>query len=327
MKYTKLGRTGLKVSKLALGTMNFGELTSKEEAFKIMDKAVEAGINFFDTADVYGGPQSPDMEQGFGTSEEIVGKWLKQSGKRNEIILSTKAYQPMGKGPNDRGLSAYHIKRAVEASLQRLQTDHIDIYHMHHIDRTTPWEEVWQSMEKLINKDKISYVASSNFAGWDIATAQNIAQSRNLLGIASEQSLYNLSNRAIESEMIPALRYYNIGLTPWSPIGMGLLGGSFDESQKGRRLSGQLESGFEKHKEQLKKYEKLCKQLNEEPAVIALAWLLHNPIVTSPIIGPRTVKQLEKSLRALEIELSEEILRELDEIWPGPGEAPYSYAW
>ncbi|MGW7916708.1 aldo/keto reductase [Staphylococcus xylosus] len=327
MKYTKLGRTGLKVSKLALGTMNFGELTSKEEAFKIMDKAVEAGINFFDTADVYGGPQSPDMEQGFGTSEEIVGKWLKQSGKRNEIVLSTKAYQPMGKGPNDRGLSAYHIKRAVEASLQRLQTDHIDIYHMHHIDRTTPWEEVWQSMEKLINEDKISYVASSNFAGWDIATAQNIAQSRNLLGIASEQSLYNLSNRAIESEVIPALRYYNIGLTPWSPIGMGLLGGSFDESQKGRRLSGQLESGFEKHKEQLKKYEKLCKQLNEEPAVIALAWLLHNPIVTSPIIGPRTVKQLETSLRALEIELSEETLRELDEIWPGPGEAPYSYAW
>lgn len=327
MKYTKLGRTGLKVSKLALGTMNFGELTSKEEAFKIMDKAVEAGINFFDTADVYGGPQSPDMEQGFGTSEEIVGKWLKQSGKRNEIVLSTKAYQPMGKGPNDRGLSAYHIKRAVEASLQRLQTDHIDIYHMHHIDRATPWEEVWQSMEKLINEDKISYVASSNFAGWDIATAQNIAQSRNLLGIASEQSLYNLSNRAIESEVIPALRYYNIGLTPWSPIGMGLLGGSFDESQKGRRLSGQLESGFEKHKEQLKKYEKLCKQLNEEPAVIALAWLLHNPIVTSPIIGPRTVKQLETSLRALEIELSEETLRELDEIWPGPGEAPYSYAW
>lgn len=327
MKYTKLGRTGLKVSKLALGTMNFGELTSKEEAFKIMDKAVEAGINFFDTADVYGGPQSPDMEQGFGTSEEIVGKWLKQSGKRNEIVLSTKAYQPMGKGPNDRGLSAYHIKRAVEASLQRLQTDHIDIYHMHHIDRTTPWEEVWQSMEKLINEDKISYVASSNFAGWDIATAQNIAQSRNLLGIASEQSLYNLSNRAIENEVIPALRYYNIGLTPWSPIGMGLLGGSFDESQKGRRLSGQLESGFEKHKEQLKKYEKLCKQLNEEPAVIALAWLLHNPIVTSPIIGPRTVKQLETSLRALEIELSEETLRELDEIWPGPGEAPYSYAW
>ncbi|WP_279526014.1 aldo/keto reductase [Staphylococcus gallinarum] len=327
MKYTNLGRTGLKVSKLALGTLNFGELTDEKTAFEIMDKAFEAGINFFDTADVYGGPQSPDMEKGYGKSEEIVGKWLKQRGHRDQIVLSTKVYQPMGLGPNDRGLSAYHIKRACEASLKRLQTDHIDLYQMHHVDRTTPWEEIWQGMEKLINEDKVSYVGSSNFAGWDIATAQNKANNRNLLGIASEQSLYNLSNRAIESEVIPALKYYNIGLIPWSPIGMGLLGGDFDQSHEGRRLSGQLESEFEKHQEQLKRYKALCEKINEEPSVIALAWLLHNPIVTAPIIGPRTVKQLETSLRAIEIELSEETLRELDEIWPGPGEAPYSYAW
>jgi len=292
-----------------------------------MDKAFEAGINFFDTADVYGGPQSPDMEQGYGKSEEIVGKWLAQNDYRDQIVLSSKLYQPMGTGPNDRGLSAYHIKRACEASLKRLQTDHIDLYQMHHVDRTTPWEEIWQGMEKLINEDKISYVGSSNFAGWDIATAQNTANNRNLLGIVSEQSLYNLSNRAIESEVIPALRYYNIGLIPWSPIGMGLLGGDFDQSQEGRRLSGQLESGFEQHKGQLEQYKVLCKEIKEEPSVVALAWLLHNPIVTAPIIGPRTVKQLEKSLHALDVELSEETLKRLNEIWPGPGEAPQSYAW
>lgn len=327
MKYTNLGRTGLKVSKLALGTLNFGELTDEKTAFEIMDKAFEAGINFFDTADVYGGPQSPDMEQGYGKSEEIVGKWLAQNDYRDQIVLSSKLYQPMGTGPNDRGLSAYHIKRACEASLKRLQTDHIDLYQMHHVDRTTPWEEIWQGMEKLINEDKISYVGSSNFAGWDIATAQNTANNRNLLGIVSEQSLYNLSNRAIESEVIPALRYYNIGLIPWSPIGMGLLGGDFDQSQEGRRLSGQLESGFEQHKGQLEQYKVLCKEIKEEPSVVALAWLLHNPIVTAPIIGPRTVKQLEKSLHALDVELSEETLKRLNEIWPGPGEAPQSYAW
>lgn len=327
MKYTNLGRTGLKVSKLALGTLNFGELTDEKTAFEIMDKAFEAGINFFDTADVYGGPQSPDMEQGYGKSEEIVGKWLAQNDYRDQIVLSSKLYQPMGTGPNDRGLSAYHIKRACEASLKRLQTDHIDLYQMHHVDRTTPWEEIWQGMEKLINEDKISYVGSSNFAGWDIATAQNTANNRNLLGIVSEQSLYNLSNRAIESEVIPALRYYNIGLIPWSPIGMGLLGGDFDQSQEGRRLSGQLESGFKQHKEQLEQYKALCKEINEEPSVVALAWLLHNPIVTAPIIGPRTVKQLEKSLHALDVELSEDTLKRLNEIWPSPGEAPQSYAW
>lgn len=327
MKYTNLGRTGLKVSKLALGTLNFGELTDEKTAFEIMDKAFEAGINFFDTADVYGGPQSPDMEQGYGKSEEIVGKWLAQNNYRDQIVLSSKLYQPMGTGPNDRGLSAYHIKRACEASLKRLQTDHIDLYQMHHVDRTTHWEEIWQGMEKLINEDKISYVGSSNFAGWDIATAQNTANHRNLLGIASEQSLYNLSNRAIESEVIPALRYYQIGLIPWSPIGMGLLGGDFDQSQEGRRLSGELENAFEQHKEQLEQYKALCKEINEEPSVVALAWLLHNPIVTAPIIGPRTVKQLEKSLHALDVELTEDTLKRLNEIWPGPGEAPQSYAW
>lgn len=214
MDYAHLGRTGLKVSRLALGTMNFGELTDEATSFAIMDEALDAGINFFDTADVYGGPQSPDMAKGFGVSEEIIGRWMMQGGRRDRIVLATKAYQPMETGPNDRRLSAYHIRSACEASLRRLKTDHIDLYQMHHIDRATPWEEIWQAMEQLIREGKITYVGSSNFAGWDIATAQCTAAARNLLGLASEQSLYNLAQRTIELEVIPALRHFGVGLIP-----------------------------------------------------------------------------------------------------------------
>lgn len=329
MEYTHLGRTGLKVSRLALGTMNFGELTDEKTAFAIMDKALEAGINLFDTADVYGGLQTPDMEKGFGTSEEIVGRWLAQDpSRRDKIVLATKLYQPMETGPNDRGLSAYHIRRAVQASLERLQTDHIDLYQMHHVDRNTPWEEIWQGMEQLIHEGKITYVGSSNFAGWDIATAQQIANHRQTLGLASEQSLYNLTNRAIEAELIPALRYYQIGLLVWSPIGMGVLGGTFDRSTSGRRSMDFIQERIQVHEKQLEAFYQLSDELGEEPAVIALAWLLHQPIVTAPVIGPRTVEQLEMSLKALEVKLSEATLKRLDEIFPGPGaEAPVNYAW
>ena len=328
MKYTHLGRSGLQVSRLALGTMNFGELTEETVAFEIMDRAVDAGINFFDTADVYGGPQRPDMEKGYGTSEEIIGRWLTRNGRRDQIVLATKVYQPMGLGPNDRHLSAYHIRRACEASLKRLQTDHIDLYQMHHVDRRTPWDEIWQAMEQLVREGKVTYVGSSNFAGWDIATAQSVATRRNFLGLASEQSLYNLSARTVELEVIPALRYHGIGLIPWSPIGNGLLGGALRKTSEGRRAAPKLQKSIEKHRPQLEKYEALCHEVGEEPADVALAWLLHNPNVTAPISGPRTVEQLNGSLRALEVVLSDETLRQLDEIWPGPGgEAPQAYAW
>ncbi len=328
MKYKHLGRTGLQVSRVALGTMNFGELTGETASFKIMDTALEAGINFFDTADVYGGPQSPDMEKGFGTSEEIIGRWLARGGRRDRIVLATKVYQPMGTGPNDRCLSAYHIRRACEDSLRRLQTDHIDLYQMHHVDRRTPWDEIWQAMEQLVREGKVTYVGSSNFAGWDIATAQSVAASRNFLGLASEQSLYNLSTRTVELEVIPALRYYGIGLIPWSPIGMGLLGGAIKKASEGRKATPLLQMRIEQHRSQLEKYEALCRELGEEPADVALAWLLHNPAVTAPIVGPRTAEQLTRSLRSLEISLSDETIRRLDEIWPGPGgEAPKAYAW
>jgi aryl-alcohol dehydrogenase-like predicted oxidoreductase len=323
MQYTYLGRTGLKVSKLCLGTMNFGPFTSEPDSFAIMDKALELGINFFDTANVYGG------QEGKGITEQIIGRWLAQGGgRREQIVLATKVYGAMGEEPNDRGLSAYHIRHACEDSLRRLQTDHIALYQMHHVELETPWEEIWQAMEQLVREGKIIYVGSSNFAGWHIAQANSTAAARSFMGLVSEQSLYNLSARMIELEVIPACRAYGMGLIPWSPLRGGLLAGALQKVTQGRRAGEWAQKGLKKHGDQLETYEALCKKLGEKPANVALAWLLHNPVVTAPIIGPRTLEQLEGSLRALEIKLSDDILAKLDEIWPGPGgEAPEAYAW
>jgi aryl-alcohol dehydrogenase-like predicted oxidoreductase len=233
MTYSHLGRSGLLVSRIGLGTMRFGFTADESASFAIMDTAIDAGINFFDTADVYGGPQSPEMEKGYGISEEIIGRWLQRSGRRDEIVLATKVYQPMGTGPNDRRLSAYRIRRACEASLRRLQTDHIDLYQMHHVDRATPWEEIWQGMEQLVREGKISYVGSSNFAAWDVALAQSAASARHFMGLISEQSLYNLAVRTVELELIPALRSLGIGLIPYSPLHAGLLAGALQADAEG----------------------------------------------------------------------------------------------
>lgn len=327
MKYTHLGRSGLKVSQLCLGTMNFGELVDEPGSFAIMDEALGAGINYFDTADVYGGPNSPDMAKGYGISEEYIGRWLAQRGRRERIVLATKVYQPMETGPNDRRLSAYHIRKACEDSLRRLQTDHIDLYQMHHIDRSTPWEEIWQAMELLVQQGKVIYVGSSNFAGWDIATAQAAAASRSFLGLVSEQSIYNLTNRAIEQEVIPAAKHYGLGLVPWSPLGGGLLGGILGKQAEGRRSKPKVTDQIERHRPQLEAYEALCQELEQQPADVALAWLLHNPAVTAPIVGPRTVDQLKQNLVAVDLKLGANTLKRLDAIWPGPGEAPQAYAW
>ncbi len=323
MEYTRLGRTGLKVSRLCLGTMNFGPETSEADSFAIMDRALELGINFFDTANVYG------WRRGEGVTEQIIGRWLAQGGgRREQIVLATKVYGAMGDGPNDRGLSAYHIRRACEESLRRLQTDHIDLYQMHHVDRETPWEEIWQAMEQLVREGKVLYVGSSNFAGWHIAQAQCAAAERHFMGLVSEQSLYNLSARTIELEVIPACRAYGLGVLPWSPLAGGMLAGALRKVKEGRRASKRVQEAVERHRTQLEAYESLCRELGERPADVALAWLLHNPDVTAPIIGPRTLEQLESSMRALEIRLSDEVLARLDEIWPGPGgEAPEAYAW
>src|ERR671926_1865000 len=260
MEYRKLGRTGLKVSPLCLGTMNFGPQTSEADSFVIMDRALELGINFFDTANRYGG------EGQWGRTEEIIGRWLAQGGGRREkIVLATKLYGAMGEGPNDRGLSAYNIRRACEESLRRLQTDHIDLYQMHHIERSTPWEEIWQAMEQLVREGKVIYVGSSNFAGWDIATAQCVAKERHFMGLVSEQSLYNLNARMIELEVIPACRAYGLGLIPWSPLGGGLLGGALQKASAGRRADPNRQKEIEQHRSQLEAYEGLCRELGEAP--------------------------------------------------------------
>jgi len=322
MRYTQLGRTGLSVSRLCLGTMNFGPEADQAGSFAVMDRALELGINFFDTANVYG------KVLGEGVTEQIIGRWLAQGGgRRAKIVLATKAYNRMGEGINDgRTLSAYHLRRECDASLKRLKTDHIDLYQMHHVDRATPWEEIWQAMEQLVREGKILYVGSSNFPAWSIVKGNQIAARRSFLGLVSEQSIYSLKVRSIELEVIPACRDCGMGLIPWSPLAGGLLAGPPQKGAGGRRTK--LADAFKKHRGQLQKYTALCKQLGEEPANVALAWLLHNPVVTGPIIGPRTIQQLEGSLRALKIKLFGKTIERLNEIWPGPGgEAPEAYAW
>ena len=323
MKYTHLGRTGLKVSKICLGTMNFGSYTSDEDSFKIMDNALELGVNFVDTANVYGN------DKGVGYTEGLVGRWLEQGGRRDKIVLATKVYGKMGEGVNDLKLSAYNIKKACEDSLKRLKTDHIDLYQMHHVDRNTPWEEIWQAMEQLVREGKVLYVGSSNFAAWNIVEANYIAKQRNFLGLVSEQSIYSLRNRHIELEVIPACRAMGVGIIPWSPLGGGILCGVFDKIESGwRRGREALQKSVERLRPQIEAYEKLCKDINEKPANVALAWMLHNPDITSPIVGPRTMEQFNDNVKAVDIELSEETLKKLDEIWPGPGnQAPEAYAW
>ncbi len=323
MEFTQLGRTGLKVSRLCLGTMNFGPLTSEADSFAIMDKALELGINFFDTANVYG------WKIGEGITENIIGRWFAQGGGRREkVVIATKVYGRMSDWPNTSRLSALHIRQAVEESLDRLQTDHIDLYQMHHIDRLTPWEEIWQAMEVLVQQGKVIYVGSSNFAGWHIARAQETAKSRRFMGLVSEQSLYNLKDRMVELEVLPACKSYGLGVIPWSPLAGGLLGGILQKVKEGRRAEKDTQKEIEEKRPQLEKWEAFCKELGEKPADVALAWLLANPAVTAPIIGPRMLDQLTGSLRALEIKLDADAMKKLDEIWPGPGgEAPEAYAW
>ncbi|MBA2480617.1 MAG: aldo/keto reductase [Planctomycetes bacterium] len=323
MQNTHLGRTGLTVSRLCLGTMNFGKDTTPADSHAILDRSLEMGINFIDTADVYGG------KRGEGLTERIVGDWFGLGGgRRDRVVLATKVFGQMGDGPNDRGCSAYHIRAACDASLQRLKTDRIDLYQMHHIDRTTPWEEVWQAMDHLVAQGKVLYVGSSNFAGWHIASACQTARERHALGLVSEQSKYSLACRTVELEVLPACRHYGVGVIPWSPLDGGLLGGVFGTDTGKRRASDHMRTRVAALKPQLERWEAFCTRRGEQPADVALAWLLHQPAVTAPIIGPRTMDQLAASARALAITLDAAALTELDAIWPGPGNvAPEAYAW
>jgi aryl-alcohol dehydrogenase-like predicted oxidoreductase len=323
MQFTHLGRTGLRVSRICLGTMNFGPETDEPTSFSIMDSALEGGINFFDSANVYG------RSKGRGATEEIVGRWFAQGGgRRDKVVMATKLYGDMGDWPNEGRLSALNIRRACEASLQRLQTDYIDLYQMHHIDRGTSWDEIWEAMEVLRAQGKILYVGSSNFAGWHIAKAQAAAARRNFMGLVSEQSHYNLLTRQIELEVLPAAEDYGLGVIPWSPLASGLLGGVVRKEREGsRRYGDNVKRTLERKRPQLEAYEDLCAELGEEPGAVGLAWLLTRPAVTGPIVGPRTPEQLDSAVHAVDVTLDDKALARLDELFPGHRTAPEDYAW
>ncbi|MEV5985915.1 aldo/keto reductase [Streptomyces sp. NPDC052051] len=329
MEYTQLGRTGLKVSRLVLGTMNFGPQTDEAGSHAIMDAALDAGINFFDTANVYGWGENK------GRTESIIGNWFAQGGERREkVVLATKGYANMGPDgeawPNHDKLSAVNIRRAVDASLRRLRTDHIDLYQFHHIDRSTPFEEIWQAIDVLVQQGKILYAGSSNFPGYKIAQANETAARRGSYGLVSEQCLYNLFERRAEMEVIPAARDYGLGVIPWSPLHGGLLGGVIrKEATGGRRTGGRAADVLKDPavRAQIQAYEDLLAKHGLEPGETALAWLLTRPGVTGPIVGPRTAEQLESALRAVRLELSEDVLAGLEEIFPGPGPSPEAFAW
>jgi aryl-alcohol dehydrogenase-like predicted oxidoreductase len=325
MEYKQLGRSGLLVSRLCVGTGNFGSHTSEADSHRVLDAALDAGINFVDTADAYG------TVLGDGMSEQIIGRWFAQgSGRREKTIIATKVYGTMGDWPNESRLSALHIRRACEGSLRRLQTDHIDLYQMHHIERDTPWDEIWQAMERLVREGKVIYVGSSNFAAWHIAQANDVARQRHFLGIVSEQSVYNLKHRLIELEVIPVCQNYGIGFLPWSPLASGILGGSdYAKPQAGHRDARRQIDAATKHHAQLEAYAAFCADIGHKPAHVALAWLLHQPAVTAPVLGPRTVEQVIDTLHAFDVQLTNDYLLRLDVIWQGPGgSAPEAYyAW
>ncbi|MEU9197204.1 aldo/keto reductase [Streptomyces hundungensis] len=336
MKYTQLGRTGLQVSRLVLGTMNFGSETDEAGSHVLMDAALDAGINFFDTANIYG------VAEDKGLTEKILGSWFGRGGdRRDKVVLATKMYGDMTQGkpwssaawPNHDRLSALNIRRSVEASLQRLNTDYIDVYQFHHVDRATPFEEIWQAIDVLITQGKILYAGSSNFPGYKIAQANEVADRTGRLGLVSEQCLYNLAERRAEMEVVPAAQEYGLGVIPWSPLHQGLLGGALRKEREGTGSrtteSGRSAAGLADPavRAKVQAYEDLLAKHDLDPGEVALAWLLTRPGVTGPIVGPRTPAHLESALRALELELSEELLGALDEIFPGPGSAPEAFAW
>ena len=322
MQYVNLGRTALKVSRLCLGTMNFGPQTTEEDSYAIMDHALELGINFFDTANVYG------WKKGEGITEQIVGRWWDQGGGRREkVVIATKVYGDMGEWPNTSRLSKLHMRRALDDSLKRLKTDFIDLYQFHHVWREASWDEIWEFCEGAVQQGKVLYVGSSNFAGWHIAQANEAARRRNFLGLVSEQSIYHLLRRQIETDVLPAAEAYGLGVIPWSPLGGGLLGGVLEKAEKGRRASEGVQNEIEKHRPKIEAWENLCRELNEKPADVALAWMLQDKRITAPIIGPRTMEQLDGSLRALEIQIGDDTNTKINEIFPGHKTAPEDYAW
>lgn len=332
MQYSKLGRSNLTVSKICLGTMHFGTLTPEDEAHQIMDKALEMGINFWDTANVYGRSAYP------GATEEIIGRWFKRSaGNRDQVVIATKVYGLMTDNPppnEERGISAYKVRKHAADSLRRLQTDHIDLYQIHHIDRRISLEEFWGTFDRLIHNGDVLYLGTSNFPGWGLAKYQMYAWQHGLMGFVSEQCQYNLLSRYPELEVIPAAREFGIGLIPYMPVAGGLLTGKKQSSEGVRTQQVEKEYGLRLGSEQFEAYSAFCRAIGEQEHVVAIAWVLSNPAVSSAIVGPRTLAHLEGLDRAAELKLEPEHLERLEEIFDinrgrplKKGEAPEAFAW
>ncbi|MBI1257638.1 MAG: aldo/keto reductase [Chloroflexi bacterium] len=331
MQFTKLGRSNMSVSRICIGTMHFGSYTPEDEAFRILDRALELGINFIDTANVYGGRGQQ------GTSEEIIGRWLKQGGRRDQVVLATKVYGNMTTGdqPNEViGISSYKVRRHAADSLRRLQTDRIDLYQVHHIDRTISLEEFWTTFGRLINNGDVLYMGTSNFPGWGLAKFQMYAWQQGQVGFVSEQPQYNLLNRYPELEVLPAAREFGIGVIPYMPLAGGLLTGKVKSVAGSRTEQVEHEYGMTVNTQQIADYVAFCQEIGESPHVIAIAWTLAHPAVSSAIVGVRTVAHLEGLDRAAELQLAPEQMARLDEIFdiskgrPLRGtEAPFAFSW
>ncbi|HYZ08836.1 MAG TPA: aldo/keto reductase [Pseudonocardiaceae bacterium] len=330
MQHQQLGRSGLRVSRVALGTMNLGPLVDELDARRLLDRAVALGVTLVDTANVYGADVDRNVftrPAGKGTTEVMLGRWLAaNAGRRDQVILATKAFGVMGDGPNDRGLSARHLRRACDASLRRLQTDHIDLYQLHHVDRSTPWEEIWDALDVLRHQGKVLYVGTSNHAAWQLVQGQEASRARGRLGIVSEQSPYSLVNRTVELEVLPASHAYGIGFLAYAPLVGGALAGA--DGNGARRHSGRAAATRSTHHHQLAAFQSICQGRGQEPAGVALAWVLSRRGVTAAVLGIRTEEQLESAVAACDITLDDDELRQLDELFPGPGgPAPEAYAW
>jgi len=320
MEYRSLGRTGVQVSPLCLGAMNFGDPTPEDESIRMIDAALDGGINFIDTANVYNA----------GESERIVGKALQANGRRDEVVLATKAYNAMGPGPNDRGNSRLHIMRACEDSLRRLQTDHIDLYQLHRPALAIPQDETLRALDDLVRSGKVRYIGSTTFPAWLVMEALSLSDRHSLARFISEQPPYNLLDRRIENELVPLAQRYGLALLPWSPLAGGILAGRYDDAAagpEGSRLArmGGRDSLFGQRVTArgvvaAREVGALARERGLTSSQLALLWCKDQPGITAPIIGPRTLVQLQDALGVLDRSFDSGDAARLDTL-NGPGNA------
>jgi aryl-alcohol dehydrogenase-like predicted oxidoreductase len=321
MEYRSLGRTGVMVSPLCLGAMNFGGPTAEEDSIAIINRALDGGFNFIDTANVYNA----------GESERIVGKALAQNGKRDHIVLATKVYGDMGPGPNEKGVSRYHIIKACEDSLRRLQTDRIDLYQLHRPSLTVPQDETLRAFDDLVRSGKVVYIGASTHPAWIVMEALAASEKYGLVRYISEQPPYNLLDRRIENELVPLAKKYGLGLLPWSPLAGGILAGRYasknemPEDSRGARAGTMFTDRIsEQGVEIAQKVGEMARERDLTPAQLALLWCKDQPAVTSPIIGPRTMQHIEDFIPVLEMTLADEDRTRFDElVHPGNAAADF----